>query len=238
MVELQNIEKRYGDFLALKGISFKAAEGQILGLLGPNGAGKSTIMKIISSFLRPSSGVVKVCGWDVLKDVARVRSCIGYLPEVPPLYPEMRVEDYLRFVAQIKAIERREIGGSVERVLEACSLVEQRKKICGVLSKGYKQRVGVAQAIVHRPPVVILDEPTSGLDPGQVLEMRALIEKLKKRTTLIISSHILSEIEELCDRVVVVSSAEVVLDESVSSLRERGSLEEHFREATAYRENC
>ena len=212
MIEVEHLEKSYGFARALKGISFSVSKGEVLGFLGPNGAGKSTTMKILTGYLMPSGGRGSVDGHDVVRDSLEVREKVGYLPESTPLYSEMRVDDYLGFVAEIRGIAARERRAKIARAVELCGLQRVTGKNIVELSKGYKQRVGLAQAIVHEPPVLILDEPTSGLDPNQIVEVRNLIERLGEEHTVVLSTHYLQEVEKSCTRVVIVNHGEIVAD--------------------------
>jgi ABC-2 type transport system ATP-binding protein len=212
MIEVERLEKSYGFARALKGISFQVAKGEVIGFLGPNGAGKSTTMKILTGYLLPSGGRASVAGHDVVDDSLAVRRCIGYLPESTPLYGEMRVDEYLRFCADIRGIPVGRRGAAIARAVELCGLARVTGKNIVELSKGYKQRVGLAQAIVHEPPVLILDEPTSGLDPNQIVEVRKLIERLGQEHTVVLSTHYLQEVEKSCTRVIIVNQGEIVAD--------------------------
>lgn len=212
MIEVERLEKSYGFARALKGISFTVQKGEVIGFLGPNGAGKSTTMKILTGYLLPSGGRASVAGHDVVAASLAVRRCIGYLPESTPLYGEMRVDDYLQFCADIRGVARGKRAAAIARAVELCGLSRVTGKNIVELSKGYKQRVGLAQAIVHEPPVLILDEPTSGLDPNQIVEVRNLIERLGEEHTVVLSTHYLQEVEKSCSRVIVVNQGEIVAD--------------------------
>jgi ABC-2 type transport system ATP-binding protein len=218
MIEVRGLVKKYGDFTAVKGITFSVPKGQILGLLGPNGAGKSTTMKILSCFMPATSGEAKVAGFDVFDDAMEVKKRVGYLPETPPLYLEMKIGEYIEFVAAIKQLERNRLKERMDFVLEHCGLTEVKNKVIGTLSKGFRQRVGIAQALVHDPEVVILDEPTVGLDPVQIVEIRNLIKGLAQSHTVILSTHILPEVVMTCDRVVLINRGQVQADGTVASL--------------------
>lgn len=218
MIEVERLEKSYGFARALKGISFRVARGEVIGFLGPNGAGKSTTMKILTGYLLPSGGRASVAGHDVVADSLAVRRSIGYLPESTPLYGEMRVDDYLRFCAEIRGIAAPRRRAAIARAVELCGLARVTGKNIVELSKGYKQRVGLAQAIVHEPPVLILDEPTSGLDPNQIVEVRKLIERLGKEHTVVLSTHYLQEVEKSCTRVIIINQGEIVADGTRSEL--------------------
>jgi len=218
MIEVQDLVKKYGEFTAVHGISFSVPKGQIIGLLGPNGAGKSTTMKILSCFMPATSGVIKVAGYDVYDDPMEIKKRVGYLPETPPLYLEMRVGEYLEYVAQLKQVEPGKIRDRVDYVAEHCGLKHNFKRVIGTLSKGYKQRVGIAQALVHDPEVVILDEPTVGLDPVQIIEIRNLIKGLAGNHTVILSTHILPEAVMPCERVVLIDKGRVKVDDTISNI--------------------
>ncbi|MDX1348978.1 MAG: gliding motility-associated ABC transporter ATP-binding subunit GldA [Putridiphycobacter sp.] len=224
-IEVKNVSKYYGEQAALNGVSFEIKSGEIVGFLGPNGAGKSTMMKIITCFLTASSGTVKVCGLDVETDAIEVRRKVGYLPEHNPLYLDMYVKEYLAFVAGI--YNKDAVAGTKlsikERVAEMVKLVgltkEQNKKI-GALSKGYRQRVGLAQAMIHNPEVLILDEPTSGLDPNQLVEIRQLIQEIGKTKTVMLSTHVMQEVEAICDRVIIIKEGNIVANDTKSKIHQ------------------
>jgi ABC-2 type transport system ATP-binding protein len=222
MIEVINLEKKYGDFVAVRGISFEVPKGVIVGLLGPNGAGKSTTMKILSAFMPATSGTVKVAGFDVFEDPMEVKKRVGYLPEMPPLYLEMRVGEYLKFVAELKHVAREKIASRIDYVIQHCGLSEVYNSVIGTLSKGFRQRVGIAQALVHDPEVVILDEPTVGLDPVQIVEIRDLIKGLAGNHTVILSTHILPEVVMTCSRVVMINRGRVVLNDTIDKLGTAG----------------
>lgn len=221
MIKVEGLTKRYAGTVAVDNISFEVEKGQIVGFLGPNGAGKTTTMRVLTCFLPPSDGKVSVAGFDVLENPMEVKKRIGYLPETPPLYPEMEVVEYLRFVGKLKGIESREVGARTDEVMERCSLTDVRSKLINKLSKGYRQRVGLAQAIIHNPDVLILDEPTSGLDPKQIIEIRELLRSLSGDHTIILSTHILSEVEHSCERVIIIAQGKLVAIDSVSNLTNR-----------------
>ncbi|TPE46174.1 gliding motility-associated ABC transporter ATP-binding subunit GldA [Pontibacter mangrovi] len=221
-VEVKNLTKLYGAQRAVDDISFTVAKGQILGFLGPNGAGKSTTMKIATCYLPPSLGTVVVAGHDVVQDPMAVRRNVGYLPEHNPLYLDMYVHEYLQFVAAVYGLKGKHGKGRVQEMVELCGLtLEQGKKI-GALSKGYRQRVGLAQALVHDPQVLILDEPTTGLDPNQIVEIRSLIKQIGQNKTVIFSTHIMQEVTAICDRVVIINRGKLVADSDVASLQAQG----------------
>ena len=194
MIEISHLVKKYGDHYAVKDLNVRIEEGQIYGFLGPNGAGKSTTMNMITGYLAPTAGTVKVDGFDIVKEPEKAKEHIGYLPEIPPLYSEMTVEEYLKFAAELKRIPGKERAAQIEKAIKTAQLEDVRKRLINNLSKGYKQRVGLAQAVLGDPETIILDEPTVGLDPRQMIEMRELIRSLKKNHTVILSSHILSEV--------------------------------------------
>ena len=234
MLEGRNLTKRYGDIVAVRDVSFSATQGQILGFLGPNGAGKTTTMRILTGFLPATSGTAKVAGFDVFTDSAEVRRRIGYLPENPPLYGEMTAEAYLRFVARIKGMARGAIEDAIDRVIQTCGLEAVRHRLLSHLSKGYRQRAGLAQALIHDPPVLVLDEPTIGLDPIQIREIRALVQKLAGERTIILSTHILPEVSQICEKVVIVNEGQVVLEQDMATLKASGrALEDVFLQAIA-----
>jgi len=228
MIEVKDLSKAYGNFLAVNGVSFRAESGQILGFLGPNGAGKTTTMRIITGFMPATSGTVVIDGLDIFTNSLEARRLIGYLPETPPLYSDMRVEAYLKFVARLRGVRRAEVQAATEHVIDVCGLTEMAHRICGQLSKGYRQRVGLAQALIHDPPVLVLDEPTIGLDPRQIHEIRELIRGLSSKRTIVLSTHILPEVSQICDRVVIINDGKVALEEQLSELPAGASLEEVF----------
>jgi len=218
---VDNLTKVYGVQRAVDSVSFNVKAGEVVGFLGPNGAGKSTTMKIITGYIPQSEGTATVCGHDVTNDSMQVRRKVGYLPETNPLYPDMYVKEYLAFVGRVHKVRNR--GKRIAEMIEITGLqVEQRKKI-GQLSKGYRQRVGLAQAMMHDPEVLILDEPTGGLDPNQLLEIRALIKELGKEKTVILSTHILQEVQAICDRVIIISRGKLVADDSTEALQHRAT---------------
>jgi len=218
-VKVTNLSKYYGNYLAVDNISFEVQKGEILGFLGPNGAGKSTTMKIITTYYPPTSGTVEVEGMDVEENSLGVRQKIGYLPESNPLYNDMNVVDYLDYVASLDGVASSNIKSRREEMIKVCGLEEMRSKTISHLSKGYRQRVGLAQAMINNPDVLILDEPTSGLDPNQIIEIRNLIKKLGKQKTVILSTHILSEVQATCDRVVIINKGKIVADGTTEELQ-------------------
>ncbi|MBX7205740.1 MAG: gliding motility-associated ABC transporter ATP-binding subunit GldA [Bacteroidia bacterium] len=217
-VEVSNLVKMYGEQRAVDGISFSVQPGHILGFLGPNGAGKSTTMKIITCYLPQTEGEVKVCGYDVVHQSLEVKKCIGYLPEHNPLYLDMYVKEYLEFVAGVHRLGAH-TAKAVDAMIERTGLTREYKKRIGELSKGYRQRVGLAQAMIHDPQVLILDEPTSGLDPNQITEIRDLIREIGKNKTVILSTHIMQEVKALCNRVVIINKGKLVADETPENLQ-------------------
>ena len=217
MVEVKNLVKNYGDIAALKDVSFTVNKGEILGFLGPNGAGKSTTMNIITGYLSATSGTVNINGYDILENPMKTRACVGYLPEQPPLYSDMTVEKYLDFVYSLKKVKLPK-KAHIEEIMKQVKIDDIRKRVIGNLSKGYKQRVGVAQALIGNPPVIILDEPTVGLDPRQIVEMRNLIKNLRNKHTVIFSSHVLSEVANICDRIVVIFDGKIVASAKTDEL--------------------
>ncbi|MCI5071703.1 ABC transporter ATP-binding protein [bacterium] len=228
MIEAQHIYKVYGDITAVNDISFKVKKGEILGFLGANGAGKTTTMRIMTGSLQPSSGTALIAGYDILKEPMEVKRRIGYLPETPPVYFDFTVEAFLKFVAKVREIPSKLQKEQIEWAIEKCGLKQVAKRMIGNLSKGYKQRVGLAQAIVHKPDVLILDEPTVGLDPTQIREIRALIESLSQEHTIILSTHILPEVNMICDRAVFVHQGKIALEGSIKELTQNKTLEEVF----------
>src|SRR3972149_6697594 len=218
MIEVDGLTKYYGNYHALKGVTFSVAKGEILGFLGPNGAGKTTTMRILTCFFPPTSGKAKVAGFDVFEEPLEVRKRRGYLPENVPLYKDMIVEDYLAFAAGIKGVESKKVKGIVAKVMDECVLTDVSYKFIGELSKGYRQRVGLAQALVNDPEVLILDEPTIGLDPKQIIEIRKLIKNLAGRRTVILSTHILPEVSMTCQRVIIINEGRLVAVDTPQNL--------------------
>ncbi len=221
MIKVEGLTKRYARTVAVDNISFEVEKGQIVGFLGPNGAGKTTTMRVLTCFLPPTAGTASVAGFDVQEHPIEVKRRIGYLPESPPLYPEMDVVGYLEFTGKLKGIPSADIKKRVDEVLGRCAIGDVRDKLIGKLSKGYRQRVGLAQAIIHNPDVLVLDEPTSGLDPKQIIEIRELLKSLAGNHTIILSTHILSEVEHSCERVIIISQGKLVAIDSVANLTNR-----------------
>lgn len=218
MISVEGLSRYYGSFLAVNGISFSIKKGEIVGLLGPNGAGKSTTIRMLTTFLNPSAGSITIGGTSVYDDPTAIKKMIGYIPESAPLYRDMVVFDYLQFIAKIQEVAEENIAERVAFVVNKCGLSEVIHKKIGELSKGYKQRVGLAHAIIHNPEILILDEPTSGLDPNQIIEIRELILELGKEKTVILSSHILSEVQATCSRVIIINRGTIVADGSTEAL--------------------
>lgn len=220
MIEAQSLVRRYGDFTAVDGISFAVGEGEIVGMLGPNGAGKTTTIRMLTGFLPPTSGKVTVAGKDLFESPREARRQVGYLPENVALYNEMRVEEYLAYRARLEGLSRAESRDAIGNAVDRCLLTDVRRQILGTLSKGFKQRVGLATAILHRPKVLVLDEPTVGLDPKQIIAIRELIRELGRERTLLLSTHILPEVELLCHRVMIIDRGRIVAEGTPESLRE------------------
>ena len=224
MIQVENLSKKYARHAAVKNISFSVEKGDIVGFLGPNGAGKTTTMRILTCFLPPTEGKARVAGFDVFEQPFEVKKRIGYLPEAPPLYPEMSVEDYLNFVARLKNVPSSEIKTRTQQVMERCAVADAKSKLISKLSKGYRQRVGLAQAIIHNPDVLILDEPTSGLDPKQINETRELIKNLAGEHTIVLSTRILPEVEAVCRKVIIIDRGRLVATDSVENLKARAGV--------------
>jgi ABC-2 type transport system ATP-binding protein len=221
VIEVQHLTKRYGPTTAVDDISFRVERGEVLGFLGPNGAGKTTTMRVLTGYMPPSEGKAIVAGYDVLAQPIEAKRRTGYLPETPPLYPDMTVRDYLSFVARIKGVPRAERNARVTHVMERTRVADMANRHCGKLSKGYRQRVGLAQALMHNPDVLILDEPTAGLDPKQIIETRQLIKDLGGDHTVILSTHILPEVSQTCHRVVIINKGRVVAVDTPDNLTSR-----------------
>jgi ABC-2 type transport system ATP-binding protein len=226
MIEVQNLTKRYNHFLAVDGISFTAKTGEVVGLLGPNGAGKTTTMRMLTGFMPPSEGIAKIAGFDVTQDSMEVRKRVGYLPERVPIYPDMTVKGYVAFWAKLRGI--RNPNKHVDHVLETVNLFERRNTLVRNLSKGMRQRLGLAQALVHDPEVVILDEPTIGIDPQQVIEVRETVRQLGKKHTVLFSTHILSEAEQVCDRVIIINRGRIMAQGAPATLRKQIQKGDHL----------
>jgi ABC-2 type transport system ATP-binding protein len=238
VIEAKGLSKRYGDLIAVDRVDFSVGKGEVVGFLGPNGAGKTTTMRLLTGFLPATDGTAVIVGHDVFEEPLAARRAVGYLPESPPLYPEMTVRNYLRYVAAIKDVPRSRRRESIDSAIERCGLKEVRTRVIGTLSKGFRQRVGLAQAIVHDPPVLIFDEPTVGLDPLQIREIRTLIRELvspsqgEAQHTVILSTHLLAEVEALCRRVILINEGRKVVDSPLEELTAGGrSLDEIFARA-------
>jgi len=240
MIEVKSLCKNFGAIRAVKGISFKADRGEVLGFLGPNGAGKTTTMRMITGFLPPTSGSATVCGFDVADDPVSVKSQIGYLPENAPVYDSMLVESFLTFAAEIRGLTGKDRKTRVEATIEKCRLQSVRNRTIGTLSKGYRQRVCFAQAILHDPPVLIMDEPTDGLDPNQKYVVREMIKEMASQKTIIVSTHILEEVDAVCTRAIIISDGTIVANGSPAELKAKsrtGRLEDVFRMLTIGKED-
>ena len=214
MIHVDRLSKRYGSFKAVDGVGFDVGQGEIVGLLGPNGAGKTTTMRMLTTYLSPTSGRAALAGHDVLDEPLEVRRSVGYLPESVPLYPEMRVDEFLRYRSKLKDVPRRRRRRAIAEVVRRCQLGEVEHRIIGQLSRGFRQRVGLADAMLHDPPILILDEPTAGLDPIQILEVRDMIRELAQQHTILLSTHILSEVEAVCGRVIIIPRGRIALDDA------------------------
>jgi len=221
MITVKELTKKYARSTAVDHISFDVQKGQVVGFLGPNGAGKTTTMRILTCFLPPTEGSASVAGFDVLEQPLEVKKRIGYLPENPPLYPEMDTAEYLSFVGKLKGLSGSDLGKRIDYVSERCQIGDVKKKLLGKLSRGYRQRVGLAQAIIHNPEVLILDEPTAGLDPKQINETRELIRSLAGEHTVVLSTHILPEVEQTCERVIIINKGKLIATDSVENLQTR-----------------
>ena len=231
-ISIKNLTKIYGEQKALDNINIEIEQGQIVGLLGPNGAGKSTMMKILTCFIPPTEGEVKVCGYDIFDNTMQVRANIGYLPEQNPLYYDMYVREFLMFIAGIHKIDKKIRKQRVEEIIELTGISKEVNKKISMLSKGYKQRVGIAQALIHDPKVLILDEPTTGLDPNQLVEIRELIKKIGQTKTVLLSTHIMQEVEAVCSRVIIINNGKLVADDETKHLASGENLEQIFRQIT------
>lgn len=218
MIEVRDLSKDYGPHRAIHSLNFTIKKGDVVGFLGPNGAGKSTTMKIITGFMAPSAGTANIAGFDVFEAPLEVKKRIGYLPETPPVYTDMYVADYLKFVAKLKGVESAKVKGSVDNAIEKTNLGEVRNRLIGHLSKGFRQRVGIAQAIVSNPDVLVLDEPTVGLDPKQMHEIRELIRELKGQHTIILSTHILPEVQATCEKAIIINKGRIVAEDTIANL--------------------
>ncbi|MFC1730270.1 ABC transporter ATP-binding protein [candidate division KSB1 bacterium] len=221
MIQVEHISKDFGNKRVLHDLSFTIRKGEILGFLGPNAAGKTTMMRIITGFLPATEGKVSIAGIDVFDQPMKTKRLIGYLPETPPIYPEMKVREYLKFISIIKGVSAQELNSRIDDVMEKCSIADVQNRVTGRLSKGYRQRVGLAQAILHNPPVLIFDEPTSGLDPKQIIETRNLIKDLAGEHTIILSTHILSEVSMTCERVIIIDNGRIIAQDTPEALTDK-----------------
>jgi len=231
MIEVRNLTKSYGGNLAIQSLNFQVKQGEVVGFLGPNGAGKSTTMKILTGFMAPTSGQALIDGYDVFQNPLEVKKRIGYLPETPPVYGDMRVRDYLHYVAELKGVPRQDLEKNISHAIEKTNLGSVEKRLIQNLSKGFRQRVGIAQALVSRPQVLILDEPTVGLDPKQVAEIRDLIRELRGEHTVILSTHVLSEVQAICERIIIINKGQIVAQDTLSNLAhlQNGSRQVHLK---------
>jgi ABC-2 type transport system ATP-binding protein len=234
MISVNRLYRRFGSLVAVDGVSFDVEKGQVLGFLGPNGAGKSTVMRMLACFLKPDSGTATVCGYDILKSPIQVRRCLGYLAENAPAYNEMTVGSFLNFICDAREIKGKDRKRALDRIVPMCSIESVYHQTIETLSKGYKRRVGLAQALIHDPQVLILDEPTDGLDPNQKYEVRELINRMAKEKCIVVSTHILEEVEAVCSRVIIISKGQILVDSTPAKLKEqhRCSLEDVFRKIT------
>lgn len=241
MIKVKNLSKYYGPVKAIDNISFDVSAGEIVGFLGPNGAGKTTTMRILTCFMPATTGSVNVAGYDVFENAYEVKKCIGYLPENPPLYPELSVTDYLEYVSVLKGVEKSKIQKAVSAVIEKCHLGEVQNRLIGHLSKGFRQRVGLAQALVHNPKLLILDEPTVGLDPRQIIDIRGLIKQLSGEHTVLLSTHILPEVTQTCRRIVIINEGRIVAvdtyDQLSSQLRKTDKIELRVQNGAGVKED-
>ncbi len=232
----QGLIRRFGAHRAVEGVSLRLRRGEVLGVLGPNGAGKSTTLQMLAGVLLPHAGTIEICGFNLSRQPCEAKARVGFLPEVPPLYRDMRVDDFLRFAARVRRVAPARIASALAETKRRCGLNDTGRKIIGTLSKGYQQRVGVAQAIIHDPEVIILDEPTAGLDPAQLRDVRALIRELGNAHSVIFSTHLLGEAESVCDRIEIMHRGQIVLDRSSAHLKQHGggkmNLEETFMQIT------
>jgi len=227
-IKIKQLTKIYGNQKAVDNISFEVREGEIVGFLGPNGAGKSTTMKIATCYLPPTSGSVEVLNFDISRQSHRIKSVIGYLPEHNPLYHDMYVHEYLKFIGKLHGLSRNYLSIRIQEMIKVTGLESEQNKLIGTLSKGYRQRVGLAQSLIHDPRVLILDEPTSGLDPNQIIEIRKLITEISKEKTVLFSTHILQEVQALCDRVVIINHGKLVADDTMENLQRKGKNQHHI----------
>jgi ABC-2 type transport system ATP-binding protein len=237
MIKIKELRKRFGPIVAVDGVSFEVEKGQVLGFLGPNGAGKSTVMRMLACFLRPDGGTAQICGFDILKNPIQVRQNIGYLAENVPAYNEMTVGAFLNFICDARNLESQKRKQALDKVVSMCHIESVYHQSIETLSKGYKRRAGLASALIHDPPVLILDEPTDGLDPNQKHEVRQLISKMAKDKCIVVSTHILEEVEAVCDRAIIIARGKILADSTPEELKTEyhGTLEEVFRKITAHK---
>ena len=237
MIEVKKLSKAFGPIVAVDGVSFSVAKGDVLGFLGPNGAGKTTTMKMLSCFLPPDSGTATVQGYDILRDPIAVRRIVGYVAENSPAYDEMTTEAFLKFVCETRGIMGKERAKAIAKVAQDCAIDDVMHQMIGTLSKGYRRRVGLAQALVHNPPVLFLDEPTDGLDPNQKYDIRRLIKNLASKKCIVVSTHILEEVDAICSRIIIISQGKLLVDSTPEKLRkaEGGELDSIFRKLTRHR---
>jgi ABC-2 type transport system ATP-binding protein len=231
-IEAINLRKNFGPFSAVADVSFRVPQGEVLGFLGPNGAGKSTTMKMLTGFLTPSGGSARICGCEVASDPLGAKKKFGYLPERGPLYGEMTAVEFLHFAGRARELSGRKLRDAVDRVVDLCRIAEIHNRLLSTLSKGYRQRVGLAQALIHDPPCLILDEPTDGLDPNQKDVVRELLRRMRSEKAIILSTHILEEVEALCSRVIIIHRGQIRLDETPAQMLQRGKMEDVFRAVT------
>jgi ABC-2 type transport system ATP-binding protein len=229
-----NLARHFGRHCAVRDVSLQLRQGEVLGLLGSNGAGKSTTLQMLAGMLRPGSGSIQICEYDLLREPERAKACIGFLPETPPLYRDMRVDDYLLYAARLRRITKDKLPDALQQTKQRCGLHDAGRKFIGTLSKGYQQRIGIAQAIIHQPHVIILDEPTTGLDPAQMRDMRALIRELGDAHSVILSTHLLAEAEQLCDRIAIMREGRLIFSGSRDELKQYGeiNLEDRYLQIT------
>lgn len=237
MIKIKNLRKSFGPIVAVDGVSFDVEKGQVLGFLGPNGAGKSTVMRMLSCFLPPDSGTAEVCGFDIIKNPIAVRKNIGYLAENVPAYADMPVGAFLNFICDARGLEGKTRKEALDKTVAMCHIESVYHQTIETLSKGYKRRVGLAQALIHNPPVLIMDEPTDGLDPNQKHEVRQLISKMAKEKCIVVSTHILEEVEAVCDRAIIIAKGKILADSTPEKLKDeyKGTLDEVFRKITAHK---
>ncbi|MCH9639031.1 MAG: ABC transporter ATP-binding protein [Betaproteobacteria bacterium] len=236
-LSVQNLSRSYGNYTVVNNVNLKLMQGEVLGLLGPNGAGKTTTMRMLTGNLAPSAGSISICGVDLFEEPNQAKAHLGYLPEIPPLYQEMTVDEFLRFVAKLHQVGNQDIQDALDRAKRRSGLIDRGVQLINTLSKGYQQRVGIAQAIIHCPDIIILDEPTVGLDPNQMREIRELIRELGSTSSVILSTHILSEVESVCDRVNIMHQGQLVLNETLTALKEKNTnLETVFAQLTVNRQ--